>query len=109
MSMRNNFSRTHSSARIDAGVGIGPGGVNARYKGGISAFWKISDCIVAGITILELVQAMARKSRKRTRLTTRNRKANSRRMRHARTARSGRMRLNSSATLISGKQKGSAR
>lgn len=55
MSMRNNFSRTHSSARIDAGVGIGPGGVNARYKGGISAFWKISDCIVAGITILELV------------------------------------------------------
>ena len=61
MSMRNNFSRTHSSARIDAGVGIGPAGVNARYKGGISAFWKISDCIVAGITILELVQAMARK------------------------------------------------
>lgn len=40
MSMRNNFSRTHSSARIDAGVGIGPGGVNARYKGGISAFGK---------------------------------------------------------------------
>ena len=74
MSMRNNFSRTHSSARIDAGVGIGPGGVNARYKGGISAFWKISDCIVAGITILELVQAMARKKSKEDKINNEKQK-----------------------------------
>ena len=75
MSMRNNFSRTHSSARIDAGVGIGPGGVNARYKGGISAFWKISDCIVAGITILELVQAMARKMSKEDKINNEKQKS----------------------------------
>lgn len=75
MSMRNNFSRTHSSARIDAGVGIGPGGVNARYKGGISAFWKISDCIVAGITILELVQAMARKKSKEDKINNEKQKS----------------------------------
>lgn len=74
MSMRNNFSRTHSSARIDAGVGIGPG-VNARYKGGISAFWKISDCIVAGITILELVQAMARKKSKEDKINNEKQKS----------------------------------
>ena len=75
MSMRNNFSRTHSSARIDAGVGIGPGGVNARYKGGISAFWKISDCIVAGSTILELVQAMARKKSKEDKINNEKQKS----------------------------------
>lgn len=75
MSMRNNFSRTHSSVRIDAGVGIGPGGVNARYKGGISAFWKISDCIVAGITILELVQAMARKKSKEDKINNEKQKS----------------------------------
>lgn len=75
MSMRNNFSRTHSSARIDAGVGIVPGGVNARYKGGISAFWKISDCIVAGITILELVQAMARKKSKEDKINNEKQKS----------------------------------
>lgn len=75
MSMRNNFSRTHSSARIDAGVGIGPGGVNARYKDGISAFWKISDCIVAGITILELVQAMARKKSKEDKINNEKQKS----------------------------------
>ena len=75
MSMSNNFSRTHSSARIDAGVGIGPGGVNARYKGGISAFWKISDCIVAGITILELVQAMARKKSKEDKINNEKQKS----------------------------------
>lgn len=75
MSMRNNFSRTHSSARIDAGVGIGPGGVNARYKGGISAFWKISDCIVAGITILELVRAMARKKSKEDKINNEKQKS----------------------------------
>ena len=75
MSMRNNFSRTHSSARIDAGVGIGPGGVNARYTGGISAFWKISDCIVAGITILELVQAMARKKSKEDKINNEKQKS----------------------------------
>ena len=75
MSMRNNYSRTHSSARIDAGVGIGPGGVNARYKGGISAFWKISDCIVAGITILELVQAMARKKSKEDKINNEKQKS----------------------------------
>ena len=75
MSMRNNFSRTHSSARIDAGVGIGPEGVNARYKGGISAFWKISDCIVAGITILELVQAMARKKSKEDKINNEKQKS----------------------------------
>ena len=75
MSMRNNFSRTHSSARIDAGVGIGPGGVNARYKGGISAFWKISDCIVVGITILELVQAMARKKSKEDKINNEKQKS----------------------------------
>ena len=75
MSMRNNFSRTHSSARIDAGVGIGPGGVNARYKGGIAAFWKISDCIVAGITILELVQAMARKKSKEDKINNEKQKS----------------------------------
>lgn len=75
MSMRNNFSRTHSSARIDADVGIGPGGVNARYKGGISAFWKISDCIVAGITILELVQAMARKKSKEDKINNEKQKS----------------------------------
>lgn len=75
MSMRNNFSRTHSSARIDAGVGIGPGGVNARYKGRISAFWKISDCIVAGITILELVQAMARKKSKEDKINNEKQKS----------------------------------
>ena len=75
MSMRNNFSRTHSSARIDAGVGIGPGGVNARYKGGIPAFWKISDCIVAGITILELVQAMARKKSKEDKINNEKQKS----------------------------------
>ena len=75
MSMRNNFSRTHSSARIDAGVGIRPGGVNARYKGGISAFWKISDCIVAGITILELVQAMARKKSKEDKINNEKQKS----------------------------------
>lgn len=75
MSMRNNFSRTHSSARIDAGVGIGPGGVNARYKGGISAFWKISGCIVAGITILELVQAMARKKSKEDKINNEKQKS----------------------------------
>ena len=75
MSMRNNFSRTHSSARIDAGVGIGPGGVNARYKGGISAFWKISDCIVPGITILELVQAMARKKSKEDKINNEKQKS----------------------------------
>ena len=75
MSMRNNFSRTHSSARIDAGVGIGPGGVNARYKGGISGFWKISDCIVAGITILELVQAMARKKSKEDKINNEKQKS----------------------------------
>ena len=75
MSMRNNFSRTHSSARIDAGVGIGPGGVNARYKGGISACWKISDCIVAGITILELVQAMARKKSKEDKINNEKQKS----------------------------------
>ena len=75
MSLRNNFSRTHSSARIDAGVGIGPGGVNARYKGGISAFWKISDCIVAGITILELVQAMARKKSKEDKINNEKQKS----------------------------------
>lgn len=75
MSMRNNFSRTHSSARIDAGVGIGPGGVNVRYKGGISAFWKISDCIVAGITILELVQAMARKKSKEDKINNEKQKS----------------------------------
>ena len=75
MSMRNNFSRTHSSARIDAGVGIGPGGVNARYKGGISAFWKISDCIVAGITILELVQALARKKSKEDKINNEKQKS----------------------------------
>lgn len=75
MSMRNNFSRTHSSARIDAGVGIGPGGVNARYKGGISAFWEISDCIVAGITILELVQAMARKKSKEDKINNEKQKS----------------------------------
>ena len=75
MSMRNNFSRTHSSARIDAGVGIGPGGVNARYKGGISAFWKISDCIVAGIPILELVQAMARKKSKEDKINNEKQKS----------------------------------
>ena len=73
--MRKNFSRTHSSARIDAGVGIGPGGVNARYKGGISAFWKISDCIVAGITILELVQAMARKKSKEDKINNEKQKS----------------------------------
>ena len=75
MSMRNNFSRTHSSARMDAGVGIGPGGVNARYIGGISAFWKISDCIVAGITILELVQAMARKKSKEDKINNEKQKS----------------------------------
>ena len=73
--MRNNFSRTHSSARIDAGVGIGPGGVNARYKGGISAFWKICDCIVAGITILELVQAMAMKKSKEDKINNEKQKS----------------------------------
>ena len=107
MSMRNNFSRTHSSARIDAGVGIGPGGVNARYKGGISAFWKISDCIVAGITILELVQAMARKKSKEDKIN--NEKQKSELKKDEARENSKIRRLNSSATLISGKQKGSAR
>lgn len=108
--MSRKISQTSAPSTIKARAGIGPGGVRGSYEGTVSSFWKIGGPVV-GITVAVglIVLPKIRKKLVKVKIGNEILKSELKKDEARENSRIKRTRRNSSATLISGKQKGLAR
>ena len=92
--MSRNFSNASAPSTIKARASVGLCGVRGSYEGTVSSFWKIGGPVV-GITVAVGLFVLPEIRKKLGKARIENEKQKSV--------------INSSATLTSGKQKGSAR